>query len=41
MTVPASLEGVIDDLEIETNEGEDNLEFDKDGGMHKEINYPE
>ena len=37
VTVPASLEGVIGDLEIEINEGEKNLEFDKDGVMHKEI----
>ena len=37
MTVPASLEGVIGDLEIEIHEGEKNLEFDKDGVMHKEI----
>ena len=28
--VPASLEGVIGDLEIEVNEGEKNLEFDKE-----------
>ena len=40
MTVPVSLEGVIDGLDTETNEEDDNLEFDKEGGVHEEINYP-
>ena len=35
MTVPASLEGVIDDLDTETNEEDDNLELAKEGGVHE------
>ena len=40
VTVPVSLEEVIDGLDTETNEEDDNLEFDKEGGVHEEINYP-
>ena len=40
MTVPVALEEVIDGLDSETNEEDDNLEFDKEGGVHEEINYP-
>ena len=40
MTVPVALEEIIDGLDTETNEEDDNLEFDKEGGVHEEINYP-
>ena len=40
VTVPVSLEEVVDGLDTETNEEDDNLELAKEGGVHEEINYP-
>ena len=40
MTVPVSLEGVVDGLDTGTNEEDDNLELAKEDGVHEEINHP-
>ena len=40
VTVPVSLEGVVDGLDTGTNEEDDNLELAKEDGVHEEINHP-